>query len=239
MRIITWNVGEDERNEGGKLTLDSYNYIVDIIKNENADVIVLQEAIVKSDYLPTIAEYITENTDLKYQVEYELSDSHINIGCRMGVVICSKYKILNVEKLLLDNPGLVRKMNENTIFYSHDKGFIIAKIEGVMILAGHLLPFHIFKEDPTNFLNIFEKADDKFIKVYDENDKFVLCGDFNYSDAGKLFPKIMERCKEVTNLPTKNDRQSDHLIISDTLKYQDCKVEENIFDHKFIVATIN
>ena len=35
IRIITWNVGEDERNSDGKLTIDSYDYIVNTIKNEN------------------------------------------------------------------------------------------------------------------------------------------------------------------------------------------------------------
>ena len=96
MRIITWNIGEDEQNLGGKLTIDSYEYIIDTIKNEKVDVICLQEAIIKSDYIDSIAKYITENTDLKYSVEFELSDSHINIGCKMGVVICSKYEIKDV-----------------------------------------------------------------------------------------------------------------------------------------------
>ncbi len=235
-RIITWNVGEDERNSDGKLTIDSYAYIVEIIKNENADIICLQEAIVKSDYLPSIAEYITKNTELKYSVEYELSDSHINIGCKMGVVVCSKYKLANTEKVLLDNPKLVYQVNENTTYYSHDKGFIITNVEGLTLIAGHLLPFHIFKETPLNYLSIFEKADDKFINIYNEN--IVLCGDFNFSDAKKLFPKMMEKCKETIEEPTKNNKQSDHLIISNKLECINSKVKENIFDHKFIVSEI-
>lgn len=42
MKIVTWNIGEDERNENGKLNINSYNYIVDFIKKENIDVICLQ-----------------------------------------------------------------------------------------------------------------------------------------------------------------------------------------------------
>lgn len=238
IRIITWNVGEDERNSDGKLTIDSYEYIVNTIKNENADVICLQEAIVKSNYLPTVAEYITKNTDLKYSVEYELSDSHINIGCRMGVVVCSKYEITDCEKILLDNPKLVYSVNENTTYYSHDKGFVIGNIQGITLIAGHLLPFHIFKETPLNYLNIFEKADDKFINIYNENEKIILCGDFNFDDAKKLFPKIMENCKETIEESTKNNKQSDHLIISNKLECLYSEVKNNIFDHKFIVCEI-
>lgn len=238
MRIITWNIGEDERNDNGKLTIDSYEYIVNTIKNENVDVVCLQEAIVKSDYLPSIAEYITKNTDLKYLVEYELSDSHINIGCKMGVVICSKYKVSENEKILLDNPNLVYSVDENTTYYSHDKGFIITNIEGITLIAGHLLPFHIFKEDPLNYLNIFEKADKKFIDIYNKNEKIILCGDFNYSDAKKLFPKIMEKCNETIEKSTKNNKQSDHLIISNNLECLYSDVKDNIFDHKFIICEI-
>ena len=238
IRIITWNVGEDERNSDGKLTIDSYDYIVNTIKNENADIICLEEAIVKSDYLLSIAEYITKNTDLKYSVEYELSDSHINIGCKMGVVVCSKYEIINIEKILLDNPNLVYQVNENTTYYSHDKGFIIGNVQGITLIAGHLLPFHIFKETPLNYLNIFEKADDIFIKEYNENERIIFCGDFNFGDAKKLFPKMMEKCKETIEEPTKNNKQSDHLIISDKLECLYSEVKENIFDHKFIISEI-
>lgn len=80
MILATWNVGEDERNEIGRLDLTSYDYIIKTIKDENIDIICLQEAIIKSENLPSIAKYIKEHTDLKQIVEYELSDSHINIG---------------------------------------------------------------------------------------------------------------------------------------------------------------
>ena len=97
MKIATWNIGEDEKNKNGKLDVLSYEYILKMIKQKNIDVLCLQEAIIKSDYLPPIADYIKENSELKYNIQYELSDSHINIGCRMGIVICSKYEIKNSE----------------------------------------------------------------------------------------------------------------------------------------------
>ena len=238
MRIVTWNIGEDERASDGKLSLDSYEYIINIVKNENVDVICLQEAIVKSSYIDSISKYITKNTDLKYSAEFELSDSHINIGCKMGVVICSKYEIKDIKNIALENPKLVHKVNENITYYSHDKGFIKANILGITFLVGHCLPFHIFKKSALDFLEIFEKADEEFIKFYSENDKLLLCGDFNFSNAEKLFPKTMKVCKETIIEPTKNDKQSDHFAISEKLKCTYSKVEENIFDHKFIICDI-
>lgn len=238
MKVVTWNIGEDERNEKGKLNIDSYNYIINFIKNENVDVICLQEAIIKSNYLPSISQYINEKTDLKYKVEYKLSDSHINIGCRMGIVICSKYEINNYETLLLENPNLVYSVDEKTTYYSHDKGFIISNIQGINIVTGHCLPFHVFKRSPLEYLNIFEKADKKFIDIYNANDNLVLCGDFNYDNVSSLFPKIMEKCKDLINEPTRNEKQLDHFIISDKLSCCYNNVADNIFDHKLGIFEI-
>lgn len=239
MKIITWNIGEDERNEQGRLDFDSYKYIIHTIEKENIDVICLQEAIIKSDYLPSIANYIKKYTALKYNIEYELSDSHINIGCKMGVVICSKYQIDKYEFFLLDNPHFVRPIDDNTIYYSHDKGFIIAEIKGINIITGHCLPFHVFKENPLEYLNIYEKADDKFVSVYAKNNKLVLCGDFNYSNVSALFPKSTKNLIDAITCPTRKDKQLDHFLISKSLSCRNKSVVDNCFDHKYGIFEID
>lgn len=61
MRIATWNIGEDETIKDGKLDYSSYEYILKRSKEEDIDILCLQEAIIKSDYLPPIAEYIKQN----------------------------------------------------------------------------------------------------------------------------------------------------------------------------------
>lgn len=239
MRIATWNIGEDERNNDGKLDIDSYNFVLGIIRNEDIDVLCLQEAIVKSDFLPSIASYIKENTDLKYIVEYELSDSHINIGSRMGVVICSKYEIDNYKLFKLDNPNFIYSVDEKTTYYSHDKGFIIANIRGYNIITGHCLPFHVFKKNPLDYLNIFRKADEMFIDVYKSNNNMILCGDFNYDNVNDIFPKIMENCKDLIDCPTRKDKQLDHFIIGNKLECIYKNVSDNVFDHKYGIFDIN
>ena len=238
MKIVTWNIGEDERYTDGKLTIDSYDYIIDTILKNDIDIICLQEAIVKSEYIETIANYIKENTELKYSVEYDLSDSHINIGCRMGVVVCSKYELNCKEKFLFDNPKLVYKINENTTFYSHDKGFLFLEVEGIKLFVGHCLPFHLFKQDSKDFKEMFSRADDKFIENYNKEDKMIICGDFNYQDIQILFPKIMNLCKDVVKETTKKNRISDHFIVNDVVNVKSVQVEENIFDHKFVLVEI-
>lgn len=231
MRIATWNIGEDERNIDGKLDINSYKYIVKMIFEENIEVICLQEAIIKSEYLPSIATYIKENTDLKYVIEYELSDSHINLGCKMGVVICSKYKIENLELLMLDNPKFVYSVDENTTYYSHDKGFIISRIKNYNLITGHCLPFHIFKKEPLDYIEIFNKADNKFSNYFNQG-KTILCGDFNYDNIGKLFENSMKNATDLINESTRKDKQLDHFVISNDIKVISNNVLENYFDHK-------
>lgn len=237
MRIATWNIGEDENNEKGILSKKSYDYIIDMLKKENIDVICLQEAIIKSEELPSIASYIKDNTDLKYTVEFELSDSHINIGARMGVVICSKYKIDNYKTFMLDNPKFIFSIDKDVTYYSHDKGFIIASLNNYTIITGHCLPFHVFKKNPLDYLDIFKKADKEFINHYSEN--FILCGDFNYDNIKLLFPKTMENCIDLVDCPTRKDKQLDHFVISNNLKCSYKNITSNIFDHKLSIFEIN
>jgi len=237
MKIATWNIGEDERYEDCKLTMDSYRYIIDTIKKEKLDIICLQEAITSSDILPTIASYIKEKTDLKYHIEYELSDSHINIGSRMGVVICSKYEISNCELLPLENPYLVYSKGENTTYYSHDKGFIIASINSLTIITWHCLPFHAFKKDILEYLSIYQKADKTFEKLF-RNNNVILCGDFNYDDIPIIFPNTMKLGIDCIQCPTRKDKQLDHFIISKNIKCLHSEVIENPFDHKLGIFEI-
>ena len=84
---------------------------------------------------------------MKYAFEYELSYSHINIGNRMGVVICSKYEINNCKTLLLDNPNFVYSVDEKITYYSHDKGFIMLMINlyYVVILIMMIFLFYFLK----------------------------------------------------------------------------------------------
>lgn len=132
----------------------------------------------------------------------------------MGVVICSKYEIDSYNLFKFDNPNFIYSIDENTTYYSHDKGFIIASINGYNVITGHCLPFHVFRKNPLDYLNIFRKADEEFINSYNSNNNILLCGDFNYDNVNKLFPKIMENCSDLIDCPTRKDKQLEHFIIS-------------------------
>lgn len=238
MKIATWNIGEDTRNIEDKLTIKSYEYLVDTIKEHNIDVICLQEAIIKSNYLPSIGKYINKHTNLKHRVEFELSDSHINIGARIGITICSKHKIENTELFLLDNPHLIYQKDKHKTYYSHDKGFIFTDIKGYKIITGHCCPFHIFNKSPLDYKKIYDKLDNACLKAYNDNNKFILCGDFNYDNIDQLLPNIFSKCKDLVTTPTRKDKIIDHFIISESIKIISSTILDNVFDHKTCIFEI-
>ena len=236
MKIATWNIGEDERNVKGYLTLDSYNEIVKQIKINNVDVICFQEAITSSKNLPKIKEFILANTNLKYAIEFELSDSHINIGSKMGIVICTRYKISNIEKIMLDNPKLIYKANDEINYYSHDKGFIMCDINNIKLVTGHCLPFHVFKKSILDYLNIFENIDNKL--YLEKMESIILCGDMNYDDIEVMFPKFYSKSKATINEATRKEKQLDHILVTKNIKLINSRVIDTYFDHKLCVVDI-
>ena len=105
IKIATWNIGQDLKNN--QINKDSYKYIKEQIEENEIDIIAFQEAITESDNLEPLANYISENTKLKYNEQISLSPSDINENDKMGVAICSRYKISNNEKYILENPNLI------------------------------------------------------------------------------------------------------------------------------------
>lgn len=238
MKIVTWNIGEDERHQNGVAGIDTYEYIANFIIENEIDIVCFEEAIISFDKLEPIGNYIKMHTDLKYVEEFNLSDSHINLGAKMGVVVCSKYELTIDEKIMMTNPKLVKKIDENTTFYSHDKGFMVVDVQGIKLVCGHCLPFHVFDRDSKEYLEIFSEIDSKLLKLYESNNRLILCGDFNYNDIDILFPKMTKTLTEVIKGSTKKDKQLDHLLVSDSIEILNAEIIDNIADHKCIMAEI-
>lgn len=182
-----------------------------------------------------MANYINENTHLKYNATYELSDTHITPGSRIGVIICSRFEIKDVKTISLYNPMFVYGVFDGKTSCSYNKGFLMTKINGYNIITGHCLAFYAFKKNVLDYLDVFAEVDDKISNL---DTKIVLCGDFNYHDVGVLFPKTMAKCKDFINEPTRQKLQLDHFIISKDLKCTYNKVSEDFFDHKVGVFEI-
>lgn len=238
MRIGTWNIGEDERNEDGILNMDSYEYIVNMIKDKSLDVICLQEAITSSNSLPTIEKYIKGHTALRYSAVMELSLSHVDQENMMGVVICAREKIENIEKIMFDNPNVTYYNKEKKKTYRPaDKGMIMANMGEYKIITGHGIPFyafHIAKEDRFQYCEKIEK----YIIDKCNHDKWVLMGDLNEDDIKVIFPKLVNMTRDLVKLPTYKDKIYDHILISKRIEKKGLEIVDTCFDHKLCIIEI-
>lgn len=219
IKIATWNVGQDLENK--EINQDSYKYIKTQIEKNNINIIAFQEAITESNNLQALANYISENTELKYCKEISLSPSDMNDNDKMGVAICSKFRISNNEQYILENPNLIYKKTDTVTYWSHDKGFNISHIEelNTIVIEGHCLPFHIFRESPLKYKSIYEKLEDKILSIIESNKNVILLGDFNYTNIFELFPNLKDRMKCVyENEKTRQDRQIDYILTTNRYK---------------------
>lgn len=238
MRIGTWNIGEDERHEDGILSLESYKYIIDMIKKKDLDVICLQEAITSSNNLPIIEKYIKGHTALKYSANLELSISHVDNNNKMGVVICSKYELDNIEKLMFDNPNVTYYNKEKGKTYRPaDKGMIMTDIGGFRIVTGHGIPFyafHIAKEKRSQY---YEKVENHILESCKDK-AWLVVGDLNEDDIKVVFPKIEKLTKDLVKEATYKDKIYDHILVSKKIEEKNLEVVDTYFDHKLCIIEI-
>ncbi len=239
IKIATWNVGQDLKNK--EINQNSYEYIKTQIVKNDIDIIALQETITESNNLQSLANYINENTKLKYCEEISLSPSDMNYNDKMGVAICSKFKINNNEKYILENPNLIYKKTDTVTYWSHDKGFNISQIEEIntVVIAGHCLPFHIFGESPLKYKEIYEKLEDKILDMIKTGKNVILMGDFNYTNIFELFSKLKDKMRCVyENEKTRKDKQIDYILTTKDIKHNYYEIIETRFDHKLCVAEL-
>ena len=239
IKIATWNIGQDLKNN--EINKDSYEYIKEQIEENDIDIIAFQEAITESDNLEALANYISENTKLKYNEQISLSPSDMNDNDKMGVAICSKFRINNNEKYILENPNLIYKKTDTITYWSHDKGFNISQIEelNTVVVSGHCLPFHIFGKSPLQYKEIYEKLEDKILDMIKTKKNVILMGDFNYINIFELFSKLKDKIKCVyENEKTRKDKQIDYILTTRDIKHNHYEIIETRFDHKLCVAEL-
>lgn len=238
MKIATWNIGSDERHEGGSLDLTSYEYIKDMISSKDIDIICMQEAITSSNNIMTINDFIKDNTDLKYYTKLELSESLNNKESKTGVIICSKYEINNINTILFDNPNVTYYNKEKDHTYvPMDKGIIMADITNMRIFTAHGIPFYAFRI-PKQKRAQYTKVVEDFIITNSQNKDWLLLGDLNEDDLKCIFPRITNLAHEMVHKPTYKDKIYDHILVNKGIKRQGLEIVDTVFDHKLCILEV-
>lgn len=241
INIATFNIG------GGvpyKYSIEYKNrefnpvdYISNIILENNLDIIFFQEVLMSDNRFTSMSHEISTKSGLKYYKELSLSDSHIVKGRKMGVSIISRFPIIESEVFMLENPNITKISNSGSIYKSHEKGFLITKVQNTSIgeiccVTGHCFPFHSFDRDIMDFKYIYERLERKLLSLTDENSSVIIGADFNTTRLNLLMPIVFEHYNSLVNIPTRpNNRMDDYLFCNKTFKYTDFRLIKTCFDH--------
>ncbi len=151
MKIGSWNISSginvnNYKNELFDITPsvsvndECLTEISELIKQNNIDVIALQEVITTPSF--HFLESLSKLSGLKYFCEFENSPGFLIENTCFGVAILSKYPIQNIRNKLFKNPNL-KKTTEKGSYSSHDKGYISATINGITLFPLNFCHFTV------------------------------------------------------------------------------------------------
>lgn len=248
LKTLTWNIGGGKiiSHEADPTKLASYaedglSHIVDILKEQDADIITLQETHKNDseDMVQNIAEVLGH----KYFFHDSTSPSHIDADFRLGHAIISRYPLHNHYFELFKNPHLEVVWEDGSIARSFDKGFTSATVEiedtSLGITTTHLVPFRRFGIDPKSeqgksILLTVEQA------IQPLSAPWIIQGDFNINEETitSYFPTIFKNMDEIElkEPTTPKGSRYDHIIFSG-ITLTEAKVLNNVLTDHYPVVT--
>ncbi|MCK5416110.1 endonuclease/exonuclease/phosphatase family protein [Candidatus Parcubacteria bacterium] len=241
---IQWNIrGGKIRDVNSAINSDeSYNrdgveYMKDVLKKYNPDIVFLQETHEKDNY--NLVQELSTYASKTYFFNDIYAESHIVEGFGLGQGIISKFKINNHSFEFFFNPKLEIICSNGEKWITHNKGLskCFIDINGTIIelMTLHLMPFRRFRIDP------FDKKLDRTRKdirnkIFSKNKNFILEGDFNINNSSlkKFLPNFfINDTKEVIldKYTTPFERYYDHVIYG-SIKHISSTVLDNVLtDH--------
>lgn len=238
MKIATWNIGsgininnykEDLFDITPELKTDDsvMQIIAKQIKDNNVDVIAIQEIITTKSF--EYAQKLSEQTGLKFYLTYENSPCHLVKNTMFGIAIFSKYPLTKIEEKFLTNPNLTKTTEKGT-YTSHDKGYMIARVEcekPFYISCTQFLPFHRFNADIENY---------KFIadEYQTDNKKYnaICCGDFNAIQGLEKLKNVLKTTLSTCTaafdeITTVDGKKCDNILVPNAIKIKNKKIFKN------------
>lgn len=148
---VQWNIGgarllaEDaDPNLLASYSVDGLDYVIDLLRQQNADVITLQETHTSAGY--SQAQLIAESLGYRGWMNNELAESHIDPTQRLGLAIITKQPLIGHDFALFYNPPFQVDLGDGRIETSHDKGRIrvVTTLENereLTVQTLHVTPF--------------------------------------------------------------------------------------------------
>lgn len=245
MKFICWNIAGGHmfrKSLEDAISYDEENldYFIEKLRNENADVIVLQEAhtpVGKGEAIQS--EIIAKRLGYSFIANHPYGRSHIKNGQQLSLSTLSKFPITHSDFHKIPNPGLSIARPNGDKWVSFDVGFLVCEIDYngtlVNIANGHMAPFHYFKRDfsEPDFQNVRSAISELCISL---SERPTLMGaDLNYNNVVALFPDIYKNDlyrEAFIGIETTPGRgQQDHVLFSRQWHLINSEVKKVEADH--------
>lgn len=220
-----------------------FDYILEKIKEYDADVITLQET--HADDTKIQAEIIAQKLGFPYWINDRYEDSHLEQGQGLCQSVISKYPIANHSFEFFNNPHFEVRAENGDHWTSHDKGYTRAEIilpndKTLTVITLHLLPFRRFKlrlEDP-GVVKIFKDVSSKILPKITE--ATLIQGDFNTDDVSLKphLPELLTVMQEIEAVEptTPGDSRFDHVLYRGLQLVRNRVYSDVLTDHYPIIS---
>jgi len=212
------------------------SHIIAVIQGMDPDIVTLQETHSKGGVIQ--AQIISEQTGLRYFINDEYDNSHIEEGQRLGQAIISRFPLSNRRFELFYNPHFSVTQPNGDVWISHDKGTtscIVSFTMGVSLLVRtlHLIPFKRFKVDMAS-----AEAKAVLADVVEKTKRgHILQGDFNFDIPNlrdivpEMFVGISRHEFAQTAPTTPTGRRYDHVVYKGISGVKSCVIDSVLTDH--------
>ncbi len=252
LNIATWNIscgipaqwsisnGIKKENDYKKFGL--LDEVIQNIKEEDIDIIGLQEAVAFRNAERSFAQIIAENTDLKYYAEFEVSDCHLLENAKIEEVILSKYPILYSKNVMFENVNLSNVGKDGKMYYLFDDGFIMADIQlndacVIKFVTGHAPAFQVFGKVPEDYDYIYQRLEENIKNFMQENSKIFVVGDYNTEKLLEMLPFVKKHFENyITGETYFEGTAIDYILAEKSIQCLSHKKVKNQSDHLLCIA---
>src|SRR3989338_9456032 len=135
MKLICWNIAgghmfRESLEDAISYDEENLEYFIEKLRDENADIVVLQEA-----HTPLAKEELAQSEIIAKQLGYSFTAnhpygrSHIKSGQQLSLSTLSKFPIIHSNFHKIPNPGLSIVRPNGDKWVSFDVGFLVCEID--------------------------------------------------------------------------------------------------------------
>lgn len=246
VKIVSWNIGggyvQSSTVDNPRLDIGQF---IRVLHDIDADIVCLQEVHCWDG--GSQAEQIALELNYAHVSVFQLSNSHIELGKKLGISVLSRFAAQKYTEVHYEQPAFDLFFQDGRPAEKHPKGYQLLKMEnGIYVLNTHLLPVHSFglRYEAADLRVFSNHINDALSGL--EDSKLVMCGDWNHNHPEQFLQNLKAKhVRDVSSEATKPNVDSvysrpDHIFYTPDLRCDGSGVVQTEgADHKACWASIS